>query len=308
MAETKFYVFFDFEMLCSNRGMPYEDMEAIRLGAVKYHIETRKISYFDQFIRPTNLRPLNKFCKKLTGIEDADLVCANDFSEVFSSFLTWVGGVKKARFFSWSKSDLSRLKLDANKHQVPNSTIMKIEKRYVDFQAVLSKRVSKDNLSVENALNLYGLTFVGQPHNPMYDAYNTLRVYLSFLHDPIQSDLIMLQKFVFGKKLTNRSAVNAMLRKSLKKDMKRLVSELEEIYSLKQVVKEMKRVRRLVVKYENITINRSGLFSDDIIENVQLLKEFYKDLNSTYKDHFKHSSKVMILDEYTIQPIKQIAM
>ncbi|MEK1832729.1 hypothetical protein AAAC51_38820 [Priestia megaterium] len=45
MADVKQFIFFDFEMLCSNKGMPFEDMEAIRLGAVKYNIETENIEF-----------------------------------------------------------------------------------------------------------------------------------------------------------------------------------------------------------------------------------------------------------------------
>ena len=124
--------------------------------------------------------PLSNFCKTLTGIKDEDLQDAASFKVVFKDFLTWVGGVKKSRFFSWSPSDLSRLKLDALKHEVSQSTINKIEKRYVDFQAIFTKRVSNSNVSVEGALKLYELDFIGEKHNPMYDAYNTLRIYLQF--------------------------------------------------------------------------------------------------------------------------------
>ncbi|MDQ0804955.1 hypothetical protein [Priestia megaterium] len=38
MADVKQFIFFDFEMLCSNKGMPFEDMEAnsARRGEVQY--------------------------------------------------------------------------------------------------------------------------------------------------------------------------------------------------------------------------------------------------------------------------------
>ncbi len=46
------------------------------------------------------------------------------------------------------------------------------------FKQFLPKRVSKNNVSVENRLALYNLQFEGEKHNPMYDAYNTFSSHL----------------------------------------------------------------------------------------------------------------------------------
>ncbi|GAE34738.1 3'-5' exonuclease [Halalkalibacter akibai] len=219
MAKVKQFIFFDFEMLCANKGLTFEAMEAIRLGAVKYDLETEQITSFDQFIKPISTKPLSNFCKTLTGIKDEDLQDAASFKVVFKDFLTWVGGVKKSRFFSWSPSDLSRLKLDALKHEVSQSTINKIEKRYVDFQAIFTKRVSNSNVSVEGALKLYELDFIGEKHNPMYDAYNTLRIYLQFLDQPLASDLIMLKTFIFETEDFPIEQMNKQLQRKLMKEV-----------------------------------------------------------------------------------------
>lgn len=301
MAELKQLIFFDFEMLCSDRGMPYEDMEAIRLGAVKYDIETEQISYFDRFIRPEQTDPLSDFCKELTGINDSDLVFAQNFASVFSDFLHWIGGVKRSRFYSWSSSDMSRLKVDANRHHLPETTIKKIEKRYIDFQAIFTRRVSKTNMSVENALSLYHLSFIGDKHNPMYDSYNTWRIYKHFIKDRLKTDLIMLKQFGFPE-LTDDQA----LKNVLKSDVASFISELDDMYPLKQVKKILKRLQRLVGKYENIVINRSGVFSQDMIQQIVLLNEFYQELLSSYQEHSQHASKVMILHQHMLQPVQPL--
>lgn len=308
MANVKQFVFFDFEMLCSDKGMPFSDMEGIRLGAVKYDIETEEISSFDRYIQPINREPLSRFCKELTGIDDADLAEANDFKEVFGDFLMWIGGVKKSRFFSWSTSDLSRLKLDAEKHGIPLTTIQKIEKRYIDFQAIFTKRVSRNNLSVENALHLYGLHFIGEQHNPMYDAYNTLRIYLSFLNEPAKSDFIMLNQFILEEVPPEIEQINSMLNECLIQDSQVLIDELNEMYKMKDAAKMIKRIRRLVEKYENILINRSGLFSQENVFQVGLLVDFYHDLLVTYDEHLQYSSKIMIFDESIKQTLNQLSL
>ena len=256
MADVKQFIFFDFEMLCSNKGMPFEDMEAIRLGAVKYNIETEDIEFFDRYIQPTKRVSLSRFCKELTGIKDTDLVGASNFKNVFEDFLTWIGGIKKSRFFSWSTSDLSRLKIDAAKHEISLATIKKIEQRYVDFQEIFTKRVSENNVSVENGLALYNLQFEGKKHNPMYDAYNTLRIYLSFLNEPVQSDFIMIKQFILEEVPQNIKEMNATLRTTIQKDLHIFAEELNEIYKMKDALKIIKRTQRIVKKYENILINR----------------------------------------------------
>ncbi|MBU9722076.1 MULTISPECIES: 3'-5' exonuclease [Bacillaceae] len=306
MAQIKQYIFFDFEMLCSNRGMVFDDMEAIRLGAAKYNIETGEISLFDQFIKPNSSKPLSKFCKKLTGIEDKDLVHANRFDEVFPAFLTWIGGVKKSRFFSWSTSDLTRLKIDANRHQIPNATIQKIETRYIDFQSIFTKRVSKNNPSVENALQFYGLTFEGEKHNPMYDAYNTLRIYLNFLNRPLETDVIMLKQFIFMDVPETKEEINKQLSKHIQQDVITYLTELHDIYKMKDATKLMKRTGQMVKKYGNILINRSGMFTKENIRSVEIIVSFYHELLVTYNEHVSYESKIMILHENIVSPFQEI--
>ncbi|WP_195783123.1 3'-5' exonuclease [Priestia megaterium] len=308
MADVKQFIFFDFEMLCSNKGMSFEDMEAIRLGAVKYNIETEDIEFFDRYIQPTKRVSLSRFCTELTGIKDTDLVGASNFKNVFEDFLTWIGGIKKSRFFSWSTSDLSRLKIDAVKHEISLATIKKIEQRYVDFQAIFTKRVSKNNVSVENGLALYNLQFEGKKHNPMYDAYNTLRIYLSFLNEPVQSDFIMIKQFILEEVPQNIKEMNAALRKAIQKDLHIFAEELNEMYKMKDAVKIIKRTQRIVKKYENILINRSGLFSEENSFYAGLLLDFYHNLLLCYNEHLEYSSKIIILDESTLYPLNQLSL
>lgn len=309
MADIKQYIFFDFEMLCSDKGIAFEKMEAIRLGAVKYDLETESISYFDRFIRPENQEPLTEFCKTLTGIEDRNLVDASNFKEVFDEFLAWVGGVKKSRYFSWSPSDLSRLKIDSEKHEIPLRTITKIEKRYIDFQSIFKKRVSKGNISVEDALGLYGLDFIGEKHNPMYDAYNTLRIYLSFLNDPAKSDIIMLKRFIYYEEVPLEvDHINEKLSYHIRQDAKNLTGQLREVYRMRDAKKLLKPIRRIVEKYENVLINRSGIFSEENVLNAGIIVNFYHELLLTYDEHYSYSSKIIIFDEYMLQPINQLSL
>ncbi len=307
MADIKQFVFFDFEMLCSDTGMAFDAMEAIRLGAVKYELETEKVSYFDQFIRPQNTEPLSAFCKNLTGITDEDLINADDFTEVFADFLEWIGGIKKTRYFSWSPSDLIRLKMDATRHALPDRTLKKIEQRYIDFQKVFTSRVTKKPISVEDALKLYNLEFIGEKHNPMYDAFNTLRIYHTFINEPVQSDLIMVQKFIFDDiRPVDIKNINQQLRHHLLEDAKQVTEQLRHTHRLRDLKKLLKPIGRTALKYENVIFNRSGIFTDDTIHYARCLLTFYEELIHTYNEHFSYSSKTVILHEHQFRPIEQI--
>lgn len=308
MAELKQFVFFDFEMLCSNRGMPFEEMEAIRLGAVKYDLETEEITSFDQYIRPINQKPLSTFCQKLTGINDEDLKTADNFQEVFTDFLTWVGGIKRSRFFSWSKSDIARMKMDAELHDIPLTTINKIENRYVDFQAIFTRRVTKNNFSVENALKLYGIQFIGDKHNPMYDAYNTLIIYLSFSRDRLKTDLIMLNQYILDEIPSTVTEINYELKQTFLLDLEVFKNEIRDVYKMKDGHSLLKRAQRLLKKYENVLLNRSGIFSKEMEGYVRQLNDFYKELLLSYEEHVSYTSRIMLLDEQTLNKVQKIAV
>ena len=309
MAELKQLVFFDFEMLCSKSGMLFEDMEAIRLGAVKVDVESGKVTGFDRFIRPQQNSPLSTFCKELTGISDSDLEKADDFPQVFKDFLFWVGGVKKARFFSWSSSDILRLKADASRHNLPQATIEKITKRYVDFQAVFTKRASRTAASVEKALSFYELSFIGEPHHPMYDAYNTLRIYESFEEHLVKTDLIMVQQFIFQEaELPPAERLSQEIKYIFQKDLVEFYSNLNDAFRMKDAWKLIKKTKKLVEKYENILLSRSGIFDKELIAGVEELLNFYKELQTAYREHCSYTSKIMILHEQMVEPLQKICI
>lgn len=307
MADLKQYVFFDFEMLCSDKGMPFEDMEAIRLGAVKYNLITEELEFFDRYIKPVNNSPISLFCTRLTGIKGDDLKDASTFKEVMHEFLSWVNGIKKSRFFSWSPSDLIRLQHDCIRHQLPPSIFKKINERYTDFQAVFTKRVSKNPCSVENALKLFELDFIGEPHHPMYDSLNTFRIFKAFETEKRLSDYLMIQHFMSVHPFPQEPGrINELLKQMLKEDIQQLKSEHKELLHVKDSFKFIKKVKRIANKYENIMINRSGLFTDDLRRDVTRIIHWYHQLLSSYEEHLQYASRVVIWDEQIIKDFKQL--
>lgn len=177
----------------------------------------------------------------------------------------------------------------------------------MDFQEVFTKRVSKENMSVENALALYDLTFVGIKHNPMFDAYNTLRIYHQFLNKPEITDRIMIQQFILKEEMVP-GEVNATIKEILEKDAISFFNDIQEVSNMIQAKKSLKKLKRIVTKYNNILPNRSGIFTQEAIQHVKLLVLIYDDLMQTYAEHLKYRSKTMYIDEYLFYPIKNLAM
>jgi inhibitor of KinA sporulation pathway (predicted exonuclease) len=297
MANLTQYVFFDFEMLCSNKGMPFEEMEAIRLGAVKYDLHSEKLSFFDEYIKPDNRKPLSMFCKKLTGIEDKDLRGAEGFADVFSAFLYWVNGVKKTRFYSWSKSDLSRLNADAARHGIPAATLDKINARYIDFQEVFSNRAANNTPSVENALALYGLDFIGETHNPMFDSYNTLRIFFAFERNPQLTDRVMAERFILPGRKISMDQINLEVKLQFARDMEEFFSSLQWIYKIKDAQLLVRKAKKICKKYKNVAGSSSGVFDEAIRKDVKDFALFYEGLKKDYLEHITYSSRILILDE-----------
>ncbi len=309
LAEVKQFIFFDFEMLCSEQGMSFAHMEAIRLGAVKYNLETEKVTFFDRYIKPTQTEPLSEFCKNLTCIEDEDLAKANNFPHVFNEFTDWVGDIELSRFFSWSSNDMTRLKLDAKHHNFSEAMIKSIAERYSDFQKTFSKRVSKINPSVENALALYGLSFKGAMHNPMYDAFNTLRVYLAFSNELVKTDVIMLNHFIFNDSNIELNAnINDKINERIQIDLQTLINEMQPISNIRHASKLLKRTKKLVKKYENVLINRSRIFDEEILLSIRLLVDFYQELLASYNEHVSCGCKIFILHEHMLTPFNKISV
>lgn len=133
------------------------------------------------------------------------------------------------------------------RHNLPHATIEKITKRYVDFQAVFTKRASRTAASVENALSFYELSFIGEPHHPMYDAYNTLRIYQSFEEHLVKTDLIMVQQFIFqGAELPPVERLSQEIKHVFQKDLVEFYANLNDAFRMKDAWKLIKKLKSLL--------------------------------------------------------------
>jgi hypothetical protein len=68
----------------------------------------------------------------------------------------------------------------------------------------------------------------------------------------------------------------------------------------------IKKTKKLVEKYENILLSRSGVFDKELISNVEELTTFYHELQTAYKEHCSYPSKIMILHEQMVEPLQKI--
>lgn len=273
-------IFYDLEMLCDRGNISEEYMETIRIGASSFCPETNTFSFFDSFVKPMHSSTLSTFCKELTGIKQSNIDSALPFDKVFDSFLKWTGNLENVSFYSWGYNDLKRIEIDFKHHGMDAERFQSFAERHTNFQDIFSM-ITGTSRSVEYAINLYGSSFIGKPHNPKYDAYNTLRVYLHSSSRPFFNEYLFLREnFFFGsnflysyvdsikrmddfpsfpekKMLSIQKKIKAEVVRKIDNEAKQFLARFRSksdkrlIKELKKVKQQCKKLRTLYLRLEN---------------------------------------------------------
>ncbi|MDX2035231.1 MAG: 3'-5' exonuclease [Isosphaeraceae bacterium] len=113
------YVIVDLEATCDRRSFDHTIRETIEIGAVRLGRGGTEIDgTFQSFVRPTELSLLSVYCRRLTGITQADLEGAPAFPQAWERFLRWVGPLDHCRFCSWGGFDRRQLIQDCRRHRL----------------------------------------------------------------------------------------------------------------------------------------------------------------------------------------------
>lgn len=309
-------IFFDIEMLCDKNTIPFSKMESIRLAAVKYHKKSEEKEFFDAFIKPSKGAKLSPFCKELTGIKQEEVDSAESFPTVFSEFLEWIGPIEESHFYSWGTNDIERLKHDIELHNLSENYFSVINQRYSDFQKTFTKFISGQDLSVENSLRLYDLPFEGDKHNPLYDALNTLQIYLQFKDNKDFNPILQLNEMVFKhqesviqnnfkivfeqmKEKKNESVkveafgfkeqINQLFIESFQHDLTKLEKFSLNHANVKHLQKVSYKFKDLYKRYKNVSENNSLIVDSNLSSTLEMISSFSVELNDLYTkgDYFE---------------------
>ncbi|MDP4090443.1 MAG: exonuclease domain-containing protein [Bacillota bacterium] len=177
-------IFFDLEMNCNDNSRRLSGCEIISIGAVKYRKShgVEEDGMFYSLVRPTVNPVLSETCMDITGLEQEAVNRAANFNEVFNNFKDWVGNLENSLFISWSDGDIRAIRRDYEINRSADRELYAaVNRNYTDFQLEFSEyMLSKNRISLKNALKLLKLDFIGQQHHAGYDALNMALLYEAY--------------------------------------------------------------------------------------------------------------------------------
>ena len=213
LKNHKYICFLDFE------GTQFSH-EMIAFGAVLVTINkegkiVKKKNPMKRLVKPKNA--IGKFVENLTGITRLDVDRFGvSFSKAIKDLKTYCGlTFKRCSFVTFGNHDMRILNQSISYNlDSPKELCEVIKKNYVDFQSIISEFIKDDKnniLSLSHYLEVFGLEFKGECHDPQYDALNLAYLYDAFM---TRGDIV---KTEYKKNLSRMSFNPAPVDKVMKK-------------------------------------------------------------------------------------------
>lgn len=171
------HIFIDLEFCtCFRKSSPLRT-ETIEIGAVKVDENNRITGEFDSLVRPDFANSIPSAERNLTGITWQMVENERTFCDVMEEFVGWIG-TDDYMIYSWSNNDPLQVLREARVKGFP-ATEMGMFKKWIDFQQVFMASVGmKNQVSLEHAIELADMYFVGEAHRAVVDSFNTARLFI----------------------------------------------------------------------------------------------------------------------------------
>lgn len=171
-------------------------MEIISIGAIKIkeeHIKDKEYKHelFYEYVKP--IYAYTDYARKFTGIPRQTIEKAESFVTVIEKFKRWIGNEEYV-FIGWSDSDKLVLIRDCKLHKIDDDWV----DSYIDLQAYIKRYIPESNnqqISLQNAVEMFGLEWIGKAHDALDDAINTAEIFM-FLCKDKSGDIV--QEFMKG--------------------------------------------------------------------------------------------------------------
>lgn len=210
---NKYLCFLDFE------GTQFSH-EMIAIGAVfgsigKDLIVKKSKAPIKIYVKAKN--KIGKYVEELTGITQQELdKIGIPFSHAMYQLKKYCGlAFKKCTFVTFGSHDMRIISQSVSYNlDAPAEITKQIVKNHIDFQAFISEFVRDQNnnpLSLERYVEFFDVKFVGNAHDPKYDAINLMNIYNAFL---TKKDLVTQE---YMKTLTRDTRLPVPLRQTLAK-------------------------------------------------------------------------------------------
>ncbi len=148
--------------------------ETIQIGAVLLDEEFKRIGTLCQYVSPEH-GVIDPYIQKLTGISNGHVKKAPKIHEALIYLINWIGE-REYKVYAWSNTDREQILHEVKAKHIEDARIdlFMEEERWIDYQAVFSKRYKFDrSISLQEALERADIEAEGRFHDGVDDAINT---------------------------------------------------------------------------------------------------------------------------------------
>lgn len=198
----RIYIDFEMNMPNSKSKRDISNADIIAIGAVKYDINTEKVSKFKSLIKPVSNTYIYPHIEELTNITNNDMIDAPSYEDVMRDFKKWLGNFSEIEgIYTFGNLDLACFsntdRRSAQKHNHPRF-VNNIRDMFVDIKEEYIKRGIRciNYVSLKNLLECSNIKFDGDAHDPLADAYNLLVLDKTLANSEETRELLIIKDIV----------------------------------------------------------------------------------------------------------------
>lgn len=162
----------DLEATCDQTPkLPPERMEIIEVGAVWAQLDGLCLAEFQAFVRPLEGPTLSDFCRRLTGIQQAEVDAAPTLPQVAQALAAFGQAHPQPwpTWLSWGDYDRKQWLLDVARHGIPHPLGTWA---HVNLKQAVAQAQGWRPSGMAEALARLGLPLAGSHHRALDDARN----------------------------------------------------------------------------------------------------------------------------------------
>ncbi len=146
--------------------------EVIQIGAVKLDAHLNIIGSYRITVKPRFFKTIQRHVMRLTGIDQTMLDHGTPLPEAIVRFKKWCG--EDFAFLTWGPDDIPMLEDNLRAHRLDGSWLHRV----YDLQLIFNRQTekSKNQRSLEYAMEYYGIEQTLPAHDALNDAYFTALV------------------------------------------------------------------------------------------------------------------------------------
>lgn len=172
------FIIIDLEFNQPVKQLRFYYQEIIEIGAVKLNENLEIIDSFQSYVKPKYLKTLHWKVKKITGINNEQLDNTEPLEVILFSFLNWCG--TNFNICSFGIDDLFWFLDNCKRQGLPVNWLRK----FVNIQTEIMRIFDLEKQpSLTNSLKLFELEFLGEKHQALADALNTVDLFFNIYNE-----------------------------------------------------------------------------------------------------------------------------